>query len=98
MEVLYQAYYIITAKKNSFMKGIDLFALINCLLINYPKDVRDLFIKVIRKSKKDIISFKEFFLIIDSILIFGEVAEEIKELFNYLDRDKKGTIERTVTA
>ena len=86
------------------MKGVDLFALINGLLVKYPGNINELFINVnlyqsqqsIRKSKKDIIGFKEFSLIIDSILIFKELADEGKRVFDYIDSDQRGSIERTV--
>ena len=41
------AYRAIASKKNGLLKGLDLFALIECLYVNYPGDVVNLFIQVI---------------------------------------------------
>ena len=46
MENMYLGYKAITSKKNGPLKGLDLFALIECLHVNYPGDITNLFIQV----------------------------------------------------
>ncbi len=46
MENIYLAYRNIVTKKGGPMKGMDLFALIECLHVSYPGDVKNLFIQV----------------------------------------------------
>jgi len=46
MENIYLAYRAIVTKKTSPFKGIDLFTLIECLHVNYPGELKTLFINV----------------------------------------------------